>query len=185
MLKLKASPRELVLLLVLVALSMGVAWYYLLFTPLNDSLIGLKSELSSAEQQLVERHAMQLRDAQTTELLQKLRVEQGELQAQFDPISQGKDVIDYLVGLTGRQSWVNSLDIKPEQVTITILSESYGSARMIIEALEQSPSFAPTVLNLAPEEDGRYNLKLQAKVTWGQAQPGESESYSRTIPFGR
>ncbi len=185
MLKLKASPRELVLLLVLVALSLGVAWYYLLFTPLNDSLISLKEQLSAAEQQLVERHAMQLRDAQTTEALQKLKAEQTELQALFDPISHGKDVIDLLVGLSGRSNFVNSLEIKPDQLTITILSTDYNSAKIIIEELEQSPSFIPTVLELSPSDDGRYNLKLQTKVTWGQAPAGESESYSRTIPFGR
>lgn len=185
MLKLKASPRELVLLLVLTALSLGVAWYYLLFTPLNNSLIALKSQLSTAEQQLVERHSMQLHDAQTSELLQQLKAEQAELQAHLDPISHGKDIIDFLVGLTARHSFVNSLEIMPEQVTITILSVEYESARMIIEEFEQSPSFVPDALELSSDEDGRYNLRLHTKVTWGQAAAGESESYSRTIPFGR
>lgn len=187
MLKLKPNPRELILLLVLTALSLGVAWYYLLFTPLNDSLIGLQDQLTIAEQQLAERQAMQLRDAQTIELLQTLQAEQAELQAKFDPVSHVKDVIDFVDNLSGRTSWVNSLEIKPDLVTITILSPSYNSARMIMDSLEKSPSFVPVLLELTPEGDdlGRYSLRIQAKVTWGQAPAGAAESYSRTIPFRR
>ncbi len=188
MLKLKPNLRELVLLLVLAALSMGVAWYYLFFTPLNDSLVAAKEQLATAQLQLEERKQWQQRDAQTRQRLQQLQEEQAELQAQFDPISSTKDVIDNVVGLTRtNNTQVTSIELGAEQVTMAIQASSYTGARSLLESLEQSPSFSPGSVNISMDrdQDGGYTVRLQAKLTWGQAAAGDAEVYPRTVPFGR
>jgi hypothetical protein len=109
------------------------------------------------------------------------------LQAKFDPVSYHKDVIDYFVGLAGRDDWTSNVEIKSDQISVTILFPSYNSAKMVIDNLEKSPNFIPTQLELAPDQDeaGGFSLRLQAKLTWGQAPAGTAESYPRTNPFGR
>ena len=52
--RLQPSPRELVLLLVLLAISLGLAWYYLLFTPLYDSMLVLEDQVVAAQTRLTE-----------------------------------------------------------------------------------------------------------------------------------
>ena len=188
MLKLKPNSRELVLLLVLVALSIGVAWYYLLFTPLNNSWLSLKDQLNKGQQQLAERQELQLHDVETSELLQKLLREQTELQAQFDPISHPQDVIDFLVDLTSQtKSRVTNLEIKADQISTMILAPNYGSVRTVLEGLENSPNFVLVTTDIAMDAglQGGFSLQLQAKTTWGAAQAGDLLTYDRTMPFGR
>lgn len=188
-LKLKPTPRELILLLVLAGLSVGVAWYLLVFAPLNNQLISLKQQLPVSQQKLAERQDWQLRDAQTSEQLNQLVVQRDQLQGQFDPVSQIKDVIDFVSGLiTSTNSEITSLEIGPDQVSMAVLSSTYDRAKMVMDSIEKSPNFVISACEIgetAAESGNSYSLTLQASMTWGKRQPDGAEGYIRVTPFGR
>ncbi|MGI6357383.1 MAG: hypothetical protein ACOX2K_01610 [Bacillota bacterium] len=183
--RLQPSPRELVLLLVLLAISLGLAWYFLLFTPLYDSMLVLEEQVVAAQQQLTELQGYQRRDAQTKEQLRQLQQRQAELQAQFDPISHDWDVIVYFAELVSEGGRVLSLDIQSKQATVSISSPSYQWTRELLRQLEQSPSFVPTSLSISPGSGGSNQLRLQVSITRGQGAAGDAVSNPRETPFER
>lgn len=189
MFKLKPSPRELVLLLVLAGLCLGVAWYLLLFTPLNDQLIASKQQLAAGQVELAERQQWQLHDAQTSQQLATLLTQRDELQIRFDPISSFKDITDYVSRLMQTSSSeLSTMEVTSEKISLNILSPSYDRAKMIVDDMEKSPNFVLLQSQIGLSEGDSqvgYGLALQAAITWGQRQPDGAESYIRVTPFGR